>query len=94
MINSKGRLEYIAERRNKVLLVLYVLMAALAAIKLFLLLYGGNWHHYLLPFLLVVTGMSAAMTAYYINQNARSLIHRYNTHQQFITRWLVAFNER
>ena len=94
MINSKGRLEYIAERRNKVLLVLYVLMAALAAIKLFLLLYGGNWHHYLLPFLLVVTGMSAAMTAYYINQNARSLIHRYNTHQRFITRWLVAFNER
>jgi hypothetical protein len=38
--------------------------------------------------------MSAAMTAYYINQNSRSLIHRYNTQQRFITAWLVAFNQR
>jgi len=46
-----------------------------------------------MPILLIVTGMSAAMTAYYINQNSRSLIHRYNTQQRFITNWLLDFNE-
>lgn len=36
---------------------------------------------------------SAAITAYYINQNSRSLMHRYNTQQRFIAAWLNAFNE-
>jgi hypothetical protein len=38
-------------------------------------------------------GLSAAMTAYYINQNSRSLIHRYNTQQRFIIAWLRTFNQ-
>src|SRR5262249_11517470 len=46
----------------------------------------------LLPALLIVTGLSSAMTAYYLNQNARSLIHRYNTQERRITRWFEAFN--
>lgn len=90
--DSQERLEYIAERRNIVLLVLYVVTAALAMIKLALFLCGSNQHDYLLPALLIVTGMSAAMTAYYVNQNSRSLIHRYYTQQRFIKTWLDAFN--
>jgi hypothetical protein len=34
------------------------------------------------------------MTAYYINQNARSLIHRYYTQERRIESWLVEFNRR
>jgi hypothetical protein len=93
-IDSKARLEHIAGRRNVLLLSLYCIAAGLAVIKLVLFLCGGYSPAYLLPLLLIVTGMSAAMTAYYINQNSRSLIHRYNTQQRFITGWLVTFNER
>jgi hypothetical protein len=32
------------------------------------------------------------MTAYYVNLNARSLIHRYNTQERRITQWLEEFN--
>jgi hypothetical protein len=93
-IDSKARLERIAERRNTMLLSLYSIAVALAVIKLVLFLYGGHSPAYLLRLLLIVTGMSAAMTAYYINQNSRSLIHRYNTQQRSATGWLVAFNDR
>jgi hypothetical protein len=47
----------------------------------------------MLPPLLVVTGMSAAMTAYYVNQNSRSLIHRYYAQQRFMEAWLDTFNK-
>lgn len=89
----KARLEHIAERRNVVLLCLYIITAVLAVSKHILFLYGWRGNAYLMPILLIVTGMSAAMTAYYINQNSRSLIHRYNTQQRFITNWLENFNE-
>jgi len=92
--DSKARLEHVAKRRSFVLLGLYWATAGLAVFKHVLFLYGGHSQAYLLPPLLIVTGMSAAMTAYYINQNSRSLIHRYNTQQRFITAWLVAFNQR
>jgi hypothetical protein len=92
--DSKARLECIAERRNIVLLSLYCITALLAVIKHVLFLYGGHSPAYLLPLLLIVTGLSATMTAYYINQNSRSLIHRYNTQQRFIAGWLATFNER
>jgi hypothetical protein len=92
-MDSAARLEHIAHRRNVVLLWLYVIMAALAVGKHILFLYDWQGHTYLMPILLIVTGMSAAMTAYYINQNSRSLIHRYNTQQRFITNWLLHFNE-
>jgi hypothetical protein len=52
------------------------------------------WQSYLLGVALITTGASAAMTAYYINQNTRSLIHRYYSQQRFIQRWLRDFNER
>jgi hypothetical protein len=92
--DSKDRLEYIAERRAKLLIVLYCLAFILVVTKLVLFLYDEKWHHYLTPVLLVVTGMSAVMTAYYVNQNSRSLIHRYNTQERFIGAWLISFKER
>jgi hypothetical protein len=92
--DSKARLEHIAERRNILLLSLYCVAAALALVKHILFLSGGRSPAYLLPLLVIVTGMSAAMTASYVNQNSRSLIHRYNTQQRFITAWLTMFNER
>lgn len=98
--NSKARLEAIAERRNIYLLALYILTAMLAASRLTLFLLGKHGYVcllpllvYLLPLLLLVTGLSAAVTAYYINQNARSLIHRYNSQQRLITAWLEAFDQ-
>ncbi|MBV9201395.1 MAG: hypothetical protein JOY83_17045 [Alphaproteobacteria bacterium] len=93
-IDSKARLERIGERRNIMLLSLYSIAVGFAVIKLLLFLYGGHSPAYLLRLLLIVTGMSAAMTAYYINQNSRSLIHRYNNQQRNATGWLVAFNDR
>jgi hypothetical protein len=92
--DSKARLEHITERHKQLLLSLYCLAAGLAVFKLVLLLCGGHSPAYLLRLLLIVTGLSAAMTAYYINQNSRSLIHRYNTQQRITTGWLVAFNDR
>ena len=92
--DSKARLEHSAERRNIVLLSLYCITAGLAVLKHVLFLNSGHPHAFLLPPLLIVTGMSAAMTAYYINQNSRSLIHRYNTQQRNISSWLVTFNDR
>ena len=92
--DSKARLEHIAERRRIVLLSLYGVAAAVAVVKLLLFLCSGHSPAYLLLFLLVITGMSGAMTAYYINQNARSLIHRYNTQQRRIAECLKEFNKR
>ena len=91
--DSKARLEHIAERRNILLASLYCMTAGLAVIKHALFLYSGHSPAYLPPLLLVVTGMSAAITASYINQNSRSLIHRYNSQQRAITGWLLTFNE-
>jgi hypothetical protein len=93
-IDSKARLERIAEGRGTVLQVLYWITAGLALAKLALFVYARYSPAYLLPLLLIATGMSAAMTAYYFNQNSRSLIHRYNTQQRIIAGWLVRFNER
>jgi hypothetical protein len=92
--DSKDRLEYIAQRRTKLLMILYFLAFVLVAAKLILFIYEEKWHHYLTPVLLVVTGMSAVMTAYYVNQNSRSLIHRYNAQGRSIEGWLISFNER
>ena len=92
-IDSKDRLEFIAERRSCLLLGFYIAMAVFAAVKFGLFLVLGDLHHFVLPILLIVTGASAAITAYYINQNSRSLIHRYNTQQRFIEKWLNGFDE-
>jgi hypothetical protein len=92
--DSKERLEHNSERRSIVLLMLYCIAVILAAVKLVFFLFHGYSPAYLLPLLLIVTGVSAAMTAYYVNQNSRSLIHRYNTQQRIIAGWLVTFNDR
>ena len=92
--DSKARLEHIDERRGKVLLGLYYVSGVLAAAKLITFLVIGHPLPYLLQALLIVTGVSGAMTAYYINQNARSLIHRYNSQQRQITHWLEDFGKR
>lgn len=92
--NSKARLEHSAERHSGMLLVLYVIAASFALLKLALFLCSGSTSAYLLALLLILTGLSGAMTAYYINQNARSLIHRYNTQQRRIGDWLKAFNKK
>ena len=93
--DSNSRLRHIAARRNILLLSLYCIAAGLAVAQLaFPLFYREHPPVYLPPLLLIITGMSAAMTAYYINQNARSLIHRYSTQQRRLTEWLEAFNDR
>lgn len=92
--DSKGRLEHVAERRTIVLVSLYCVAVALAILKHALFLRHGQMPSYLVPPLLIATGMSAAMTAYYINQNSRSLIHRYNTQQRMARRWLAEVNRR
>jgi hypothetical protein len=92
--DSKARLEYIGERRKLLLLVLYGIAVAVAVLKLAWFLYSKHSPPYLSPSLLIITGISGAMTAHYINQNARSLIHRYNTQQRRITKWLQDFGER
>jgi hypothetical protein len=91
--DSKDRLEYTARRRRLLLTFLYLLTASIAAIKFGCFMIGNDLHRYFLPFLLIVTGISAAMTVQYISQNSRSLIHRYNTQSRFITSWLLSFNK-
>jgi hypothetical protein len=46
----------------------------------------------LVPLLLIIIGWSAAETAYYFNQNSRSLMHRYNTQQGRISKWFKALS--
>jgi hypothetical protein len=93
---AKARLEANAKWRNKGLLILYGFTFMLAVVKLFLFLVGTElpWLAYVQPLLLFVTGLSAAVTAYYINQNSRSLIHRYNTQERYIADWLKTFDKR
>jgi hypothetical protein len=90
--DSKERLLDIAERRKLLVLALYWGATALAVIKLAIFLVTRQSPVYLLTAVLIITGMSAAMTAYYMNQNARSLIHRYHTQQRRIEKWLDGFN--
>jgi hypothetical protein len=104
--DSKARLESTAAFRDRVLPVLYWTTLALVLLKVMSFLQpewfdsvltpllGRYWQSYLLSVALITTGASAAMTAYYINQNTRSLIHRYYSQQRFIERWLKDFNER
>jgi hypothetical protein len=92
-MDSAQRLEHITKRRGLFLVGLYCLAAALALIKHILALCHGAPPPHLAAMLLIVTGLSAAMTAYYVNQNSRSLIHRYNTQRRFIEDWLRNFND-
>lgn len=93
-IDSRDRLRHIGERRSVLLVALYCAAVLIAAARLGLFLVGRHAPDYLLAPLLIATGLSAAMTAYYVNQNARSLIHRYNTQQRRAARWLTEFNDR
>lgn len=92
--NSKVRLEHIAGRRTSALVGLYCLAILLAVTKHVLIVLSVHIAPCLVPPLLIATGISAAMTAYYINQNSRSLIHRYNTQQRAVRRWMDAFTTR
>jgi hypothetical protein len=93
-LNSRERLERAEERRTWTLLGLYIVAAALAALKV------GN-HYRDAPFgetvthalsfvLLMTTGIAAAATGLYFSQNSRSLMHRYRTQQTQIEAWLTA----
>ena len=48
----------------------------------------------LTPALLIIAGLSAAEAAFYLSQNARSLIHRYRMQQRRIVRWFENMRER
>jgi hypothetical protein len=93
-IDSKSRLEHIAKRRTIALITLYCAAILFALGKHVLLVAGIHASTCLVPPLLIATGMSAAMTAYYINQNSRSLVHRYNTQQRTARRWLQVYSTR
>ena len=90
--DSTARLEHAAEWRANFLLSLYRIAAVLAVAKLVLFICDIH-SPYILRLLLIITGMSAAMTAYYINTNARSLIHRYTAQQRQTSEWLESFNK-
>jgi hypothetical protein len=92
--DSKARLEHFSNRRARILFCLYWISVALALTKHTLFMINGHSSPYLLPLLLIVAGMSAAMTAYYISQNSRSLIHRYNAQERSARRWLEEFKRR
>jgi hypothetical protein len=85
--DSVARLEHIAGRRRIVLLVLYIATVVLAPVQL-----GCLLTHKTLPMirpaLLIITGLSLAMTAYYTNQNLGSIVHRYNVQVREIRCWL------
>jgi hypothetical protein len=105
---SKMRLERNARRRSEWLLKLYSVALLLAMIKLGVVLAGVDqqtahdvqilsWQAaigVLSAALLIITGLSAAMTAYYLNQNARSLIHRYNMQERQIAKWFETLDAR
>jgi hypothetical protein len=93
-VDSAQRLQHVAERRGGILLALYCCAAGLAVTKHGFILCQGNSPPYIAMLLLIVTGLSAAMTAYYVNQNSRSLVHRYITQQRFIESWLKEFDSR
>ncbi len=93
-VDSGARLEHIAERRKKVLLGLYIAAVALSLLNLVLLLMERPLSDYIHPVLLIVVGLAAAMTALSVNQNSRSLIHRYRIQERSIAGWLDGFDRR
>ncbi len=97
--DSIARLEHNAHEREGRLRILFTLALVLAVIKLVLALsQGGSDHHevrglialvepVLAPALMIVTGWSAVEAVYYLNQNARSLIHRYRSQITRMGHW-------
>lgn len=85
--DSVERLQHVAERRRTLLLALYFITAALALIQL-VTFERGTTLALVRPILLLITGLSLAMTAYYTNQNMKSIAHRYKVQQREIRRWL------
>jgi len=85
--DSIARLEHIAVRRKNLLVFLYYVTAALVVAQL-IWFEEGSSVSCVTPILLFITGLSAAMTAYYMNQNMRSIVHRYKAQQRDIRRWL------
>jgi hypothetical protein len=101
--DSRVRLEQEADNRKTTLGRLYVIAAALASLKFLSTLLGLEPRdmipssvidvvtNCLLFLLLMIAGISAAMTAYYLNQNSRSLIHRYTSQERRIQHWCASF---
>lgn len=97
--DSIARLEHNAHAREQRLRILFSLALTLAVIKLGLVLaQGGGEHHassgvaallapFVAPALMIVTGWSAVEAVYYLNQNARSLIHRYRSQITRMGHW-------
>lgn len=101
--NSRMRLERNAKRRRRWLLGLYLLVVLTTLAKFFLtflvhhqahpqMLDAGlfaNAESWLNAILLLLTGLSATLAAYYLNQNSRSLIHRYAAQVRKIRNWFT-----
>lgn len=85
--DSIARLERIAMRRKNLLFGLYIVTTLLGLLQLGCYL-AGIPLLLVRPILLLITGLSLAMTAYYTNQNLRSIVHRYNVQQRDIRHWL------
>jgi hypothetical protein len=84
-IDSRLRLDRIGHRNRSILVALYILTTFIAFLKVFF------YPAILVPCLLILTGLSGAMTAYYFNQNVRSLMHRYFTQERGIRKLLDLF---
>jgi hypothetical protein len=99
-MDSRMRLQAQDSRRKGVLALLYSAAFAFAAVKAAAHIalekgflspqFAEITSEWLLCGLLVLTGISAAMTAYYFSHGSRSLIHRYTTQEQRIKGWLEA----
>jgi hypothetical protein len=105
-MDSRARLEREANDRKTVLKWLYVAAVTLVILKFLSTLFALQ-HQDVVPsgtlaivtdgllfLLLMITGISGSMTAYYLNQNSRSLIHRYKSQERRIERWSQSFTAR
>jgi hypothetical protein len=78
--------------RATTLLQLFLATLSLASMKAFVVLGASHEWSFLKPFLtfaiFLMIGVSAAISALYLNQNNRSLVHRYRSQERLIETWL------
>ncbi|CAN5370235.1 hypothetical protein BH10PSE4_BH10PSE4_16510 [soil metagenome] len=91
---SAARLEGAHDRRQGLMLTLYVIAALAAVVKLVGLLVSSHaTADWATLFLLVSVGLAGASTSTYFSQNQRSLRHRYEAHLRALEDWFDAHAE-
>jgi len=93
---SNRRLVEQVETRSHVILLIFALTVLFALLKLAVVFHvtPGDWapsKPYLALTIFALIAVSSMLTALYLNQNARSLIHRYRTQKRKIEAWIKAY---